>query len=109
MKKLGAITALISSLPLAMLMARVYRFPIPFLGYAHSGKYLSSVPFAWFFYGILGGFIVMIVGGAFIGATLDQRIKNVTTKKCMIIIIASVYATCGVTFLAVLEEIIGPW
>jgi len=108
-EKRGAITALIASLPLAMLFTVVYRFPIPFGEYSHGIKYLPVVLVAWIFYGIFGGFIIMAGGGALIGMAIGRRIINDNGRKWMITISAIIYAPCGVAFLSVLDKIIGPW
>ncbi|MDO9289631.1 MAG: hypothetical protein Q7T83_12690 [Thermodesulfovibrionales bacterium] len=105
----GAITALIASLPIAILFVVVYRFPIPFVGNMHGSQYIHLVPIAWIFYGILGGFVVLFLGGALIGKIVGRKIADDNDKKFIIVICATIFATCAVAFLSVLDKIIGPW
>jgi len=65
----GAFASVISSLPISIIFALVYRFPVPFGGYVgpfsvhHTDfgivEIIKIIPFAWLFYGILGGFVVL--------------------------------------------------
>lgn len=105
----GAITALISSLPIAMIFVAVYRFPIPFAGNMHGVQYINLVPIAWLFYGIFGGFIVLFFGGAFIGYVIGRHITDEDKKQTIITIVSIVFATLAVGFLSILDKIIGPW
>jgi riboflavin transporter FmnP len=54
----GAATAVIATLPLAALVAPVFRFPIPFGSYMSGPRAVVPAPFGAAFYGVLGGFVV---------------------------------------------------
>ena len=105
----GAITALITSLPIAMIFVVVYRFPIPFGGYPHGIQYIHLVPIAWLFYIVFGGFIVLFFGGALIGYIIGQQIADEDKKKTKITIGSIIFTAFAVGFLSVLDKIIRPW
>lgn len=105
----GALVAFIASLPIAILFEVFYRFPIPFGGYVHGIQYLHLVLFAWVFYGILGGFVVLLIGGALLGRIIGKMIADPDEKKIIITIGSIIFATCAVALLSVLDKIIGPW
>jgi hypothetical protein len=95
---------------MAALCALVFRFPIPFAGY-ESG--LTAVPralLAAVFYGVLGGFVVLAIGGYAAGAVAVLKAGNDITKSFRLTLAYSVLVSfAGVLLLAVLDKIIGPW
>jgi hypothetical protein len=105
----GAITALIVSLPIAMIFVIIYRFPIPFVGNAHGFQYVHVVPIAWIFYMFWGGFLVLFFGGALIGNMIKRKIADEIKKKRAITISAILFAAGAVGLLSILDKIIGPW
>ena len=106
----GALWAVVLAFPLAALCALVYRFPVPFGGYETG---LTAVPRALravVFYGVLGGFPVLLVVGALGGAAAyalgrpeSQHIIRLT------LVFAALAAFLGVGLLAVLDKLIGEW
>jgi len=105
----GAIAALLASLPIAVVFAVIYRFPIPFVGYVHGIENIRTVPIAWIFYNLFGGFIVLLGGGAIIGTIVGSRFENDAKKNVMIVLWSAIFAMCCVAVLSVLDKIIGPW
>ncbi len=106
----GALWAVVLAFPLAALCALVYRFPVPFSGY-ESG--LAAAPVALMavvFYGLLGGFPVLLAAGALGGAAMNalaspdvQRVRRLTLASSGLI------AALAVIFMATLDKLIGPW
>ena len=116
----GAIAALASSLLAAILFAFVFRVPIPFGGYIGPfGEFstynmgavdvIRTVSFAWAFYGILGGFIVLSLSGVLVGTLVGQKYSGSEHKNRMIILWAIGIGTALVFLMAILDFIIGPW
>jgi hypothetical protein len=106
----GAVLAIAFSFPLAGLCALVYRFPVPFAGYQSGVDSILMAMFASAFYGLLGGFVVLAVGGYVgglaainLGKGDDQRTHRFT------LLMSTVVAFLGVFTLAVLDKLIGPW
>ncbi len=122
----GAFIALVASLPTGIVYALSFRFPIPLGGYIgpFAGEHglenidliytLKSVFIAWIFYGIFGGFIVLIVAGAIAGVIISSKYKGVeetdkTKKNKLILGYGIIIAIIGDGMLSVLDYIIGPW
>ena len=109
--KNGAIIGIIATVPLVVLCAVAYRFPVPFAGYLSGiGAIIPSL-IAVLFYGILfGGFLVQALLGG-LGGLLAQHIggtdKNKIINYC--IVFSTIGASFGVLILAILDKIIGPW
>lgn len=107
----GAIVGVLSTIPLVMLCALLFRFPVPFAGYLSGFKAVIPALLSLFFYGVLfGGLIIQgLLGGIgglaaeFIGAADKHRVKT------LCIIFSTVGASIGVFVLAILDKIIGPW
>src|SRR5690348_3119967 len=64
---LGALSAVVGAFPVAALVAFVYRFPIPFTGYANGFKAVVPALFAAAVYGAMGGFFVVAILGTLAG------------------------------------------
>ena len=108
----GALFAVIFSFPAALLLTTVYRFPIPFVGYASGGgiEGITTVILAVFIYGNAGGFEVLAVGGAVAGAVahrLGNNDRRRIRKLTIWLSIAVAFVACFV--LSILDKIIGPW
>ena len=64
----GALLATFLAFPLAAICAALFRFPVPFAGYQSGFAAIPSVLLGAIFYGFLGGFAVLLIGGALAGA-----------------------------------------
>jgi hypothetical protein len=60
------------------------------------------------FYGLFGGFPVLALGGYFAGALAARRVASKEGIQVMLLLSALV-ALAGVSVLAVLDKLIGPW
>ncbi|ALR10229.1 hypothetical protein [Mycobacteroides saopaulense] len=104
---IGSVSAIALSPMAAVLVAIVYRFPIPLTGYE------SGLDAAWpavvgaVFYLVLGGFLV--VGG--LGAIAGWAAARLHPDRAVALtmIAAAVIAVLGALSLAVLEYFIGHW
>jgi len=95
---------------MAALCALVFRFPIPFAGYESGIAAVPRALLAAVFYGVLGGFVVLAVGGYAAGAIAVVKAGNDVTKTFRLTLAYSVLISfAGVLLLAVLDKIIGPW
>ncbi len=106
----GAIWAVVLSFPIAGLFALLYRFPVPFAGYLTGITAVPQALVAVVFYGILGGFGVLIAGGALggvaahgLGQPHPQRIRMLNLT------FAGLVALASVGLMAILDKLIGPW
>ena len=110
---LCAIAAIAASLPLSILFPTFFRFPIPFVGYESGFKdfhELSSFISIWFFYVILGGFVLLGVAGGTTGVIISSKIINDRTRKTKQLIKAGIIvAAVIVALFSILDLIIGPW
>src|SRR5688572_11875349 len=61
---LGAVAGVLGSFPLAAVVACVFRFPIPFAGYASGPGAMLPALFAALLYGVIGGAVVQAIAGA---------------------------------------------
>jgi hypothetical protein len=96
--------------PLAAICAALFRFPVPFAGYQSGFAAIPSVLLGAVFYGFLGGFALLLIGGALAGAaaytlypTDQQRMRR------LIAVFAGGVAAVCVVLLAILDKLIGPW
>jgi len=106
----GALWAVALAFPLAAVCALLYRFPVPFAGYETGPAAVPGALVAVAFYGVLGGFPVLLAAGALGGAVAyvvgrpdAQRVRRLALA------VAGLVATLGVGFMAVLDKLIGPW
>jgi len=107
----GAIVGITATVPLVLLCALLYRFPIPLGGYLSGSKAILPSLIAILFYGVLfGGFIVQALFGG-LGGLLAEHIGGPDTHKIKRLCIAfsTIGALFGVLILAILDKIIGPW
>jgi hypothetical protein len=95
----------------AVLIALVYRFPIPFYGYASGVKAMAPAVGAVIIYGLFGGFALLgalgALGGWFAHRRYETRCDRNKHWEIIIFAFASDFAALGL--LAVLDKIIGPW
>jgi len=106
----GAFWAVGLAFPLATVCALAYRFPLPMVGYATGRTSIPEVLLAVVFYGLFGGFPVLLVGGVAAGAvayTLGQ--PDPQRVRRLVPALAGLVAAVGVGFLAILDKLIGPW
>lgn len=110
---LGALVGILGAFPVAVVVAVVYRFPVPFAGYASGFRAVLPVLFAVLFYGLLGGFLVVGVLGALAGLLASQITHRTDApRKASVYLIVSLALAANlppVLLLAVLDKIIGPW
>jgi hypothetical protein len=100
----GAGIAVAATFPLAALTALLFRFPIPFGGYANGVDAVVPALLAVAFYGILGGFIVQAILGGLAGLLAARSTAGRTS-----FVFATAAALPGVLLLSILDWIIGPW
>ncbi|MFA7405289.1 MAG: hypothetical protein WC007_14945 [Pelobacteraceae bacterium] len=109
--KKGAFIGLIATIPLVLLCALLFRFPVPFAGYMSGLGAIYPALIAIFFYGVLfGGFIIQALLGG-IGGLLAEHYSahDKHNIKILCIIFSTIGAFLGVLALAILDKIIGPW
>ena len=70
---------------------------------------LRAVSFAWVFYGLLGGFIILAIIGGLAGNILSRKYSDPKRKNTKILIYSVLLSILPVLFLSVLDYIIGPW
>jgi len=107
----GAIVGIVATVPLVMLCALVFRFPVPFAGYLSGPGAIFPALIGIFFYGVLlGGFIIQaLLGGigGFVAEFFAAPDKH--NIKMLCIVFSTIGASLGVLILALLDKIIGPW
>jgi hypothetical protein len=106
----GAALTVIASFPLAAVFALLFRFPIPFGGYASGADAVIPALVATLFYGMLGGFVVQAVLGGIAGVMAGHRAgRTVTPAWRLCIGFSFLGALPGILTLSVLDWLIGPW
>ena len=108
---LGGLLAVLGAFPVAVLVALVYRFPIPFVGYCSGPEAILPSFYAVAMYGVfLGGFIPLAVLGALGGAIAYWSDgQNGKGSLRITLALALLVDLLGTLTLAVLDKIIGPW
>ncbi|MFA5710912.1 hypothetical protein [Mycolicibacterium sp.] len=104
---LGAVVAVVSAPAAAALLAALYRFPVPFRGYATGIAEAPTAALAALFYLALGGVVVLGGLGAIAGALLARWRPGRATVP--ILGAAFAIAAVGAGALAVLEFFVGSW
>ena len=103
---IGAASAVAMCVPAAALVALIYRFPVPFGGYASGMSGIPVAAMAALFYGVtFGGFVVIGAAGALLAALAAARGR--LTR--FIVAQSAAIAVAAALTLAVLELFIGPW
>ena len=117
----GAGIALVASLVSALVFAYLFRLPIPLGGiigpFGQFSSYdmgvlavLKSVAIAWVFYGIFGGFVLLVLCGAFTGIIAGKKYSGTANRKNMMIALWSAgTSVIPVFILSILDYLIGPW
>jgi len=107
----GAIVGIVATVPLVLLCALIFRFPVPFAGYLSGPSSILPALIAILFYGVLmGGFIVQALLGG-LGGLLAEYLASQNTKdiKMFCVVLSTIGASFGVLILAILDKLIGPW
>jgi len=109
------LTALLS-LVIAIIFAFMFRLPIPMgdiigpFGESSTGidilETIKMVFFAWSFYGILGGFIVLAIFGGIVGFVVSKSPDKTNVKILQYSFIAGFIP---ILFISTLDYIIGQW
>lgn len=98
------------TIPLAMLTALLYRFPLPFSGYESGWNAAIMAPLALIFYIAIGGFVFLLVLGSAAGLLAYWRAGGEYSKtRHLAKMYAMVVGLIFVAGLAVLDKLIGPW
>jgi len=108
---IAACLATLFTFPLAALIALLYRFPLPFVGYESGVDAVVPALYAVYFYGVwLGGFVIVGVFGAAAGFTVYLRNSagSAVYWKCMFWLSACA-AGVPLLLLSTLDYLIGPW
>ena len=107
----GTLCSIVGSYPMGALCALLFRFPIPFGGYASGVDAVIPTLLAVTVYGVLfGGFMVQGLLGGLAGLLARRRggpDRRHTWRLCALYGLAA--SLPGVVILAVLDKIIGPW
>jgi ABC-type Fe3+ transport system permease subunit len=107
---LTVLIAVVSSFPLAGLIALVFRFPVPFVGIVSGPSGFMSAMFAAFVYGMIGGVLVQVVMGCIGGIVAYLLARRNPQQSRMFILLCGIgSALPGLLLLAMLDWIIGPW
>ncbi|MEV5652751.1 hypothetical protein AB0L57_31255 [Nocardia sp. NPDC052254] len=106
----GALVTICWAPVAAGLVASVYRFPIPFDGYARGVGDALNAALASVFYLVVGGVFPLALAGALAGF-LHARGAVRGSARCLTLIAATGFATAcaAALLLALLEYAIGPW
>jgi len=107
----GAIVGIVSTVPLVLLCALIFRFPVPFAGYLSGPSAILPALIAILFYGVLfGGFVVQALLGGLGGLFAEHlATSNNQNIKTLCVVFSTIGASFGVLTLAILDKIIGPW
>jgi hypothetical protein len=102
---LGSLLAIVASFPIGAVTALVFRFPIPFGGYASGLDAVVPSLYGVAFYGMLGGFPVQ----AILGGIAAVSVRPHAGHRWMHSAAAVMAAVPAVLILSVLDWIVGPW
>ncbi|MDZ4779116.1 MAG: hypothetical protein SGJ19_02565 [Planctomycetia bacterium] len=105
----GAVSPVRWSFPLAAASALLYRFPIPLAGYQSGASAIIPSLVAAGIYGLLGVFPLMAALGGAAGWFARSRVPDEKGVIYPIQLISFVIAAIGVTIMANLDYVIGPW
>ena len=106
----GAILTAGLAIPVGGFLAMVYRFPIPFAGYASGIQAVGYAMGAVIFYGVIGGFPLLALLGALSGAVVTRIKPAPLQHPWMDLLLPSLAIDFVLLFvLSVLDKIIGPW
>jgi hypothetical protein len=105
----GAAAGVLGSFPLAAVVAGVFRFPIPFAGYASGPGAMLPAMFAALMYGLLGGLVVQAIAGGVGGIAAYGLARDRAQLNLLSILFGAACALPGLLVLATLDWMIGPW
>lgn len=107
----GAMVGMVATVPLALLCALLFRFPVPFAGYLSGPEAVIPALIGVFFYGLLfGGFAVQALLGGMGGLLAGHHAgPDPGKRRCLCLLYSTIAAIPGVLLLAILDRIIGPW
>lgn len=106
----GVLLAIASTFPLTVLIAFIFRFPVPFVGYMSGpAAVIPALTGLAVYGGLLGGFILVGVAGGLAGllatVMVDDAVHRVWLIRCL-----SVGSSLMILLLfSILDRIIGPW
>ena len=101
---IGIVVALLGIFPVAALVALIYRFPIPAVGYLSGLDGMMGSPLAVLLYGIVGGFYLLAVFGAIAGAVAHAIASRLNRARIpMIVGFALIPDVVAAILLAVLK------
>jgi hypothetical protein len=107
---LGALLTVGLVFPAAMLLALVYRFPVPFVGYESGVAAVPHAVVATAFYGAFGGFPLLGLAGAAAGVLIHRSAARSGTRPLpRTCAVAAAIAFAAALTLSVLDKVIGPW
>ncbi|MEU6564480.1 hypothetical protein [Nocardia nova] len=104
----GAVVTICWAPVAAAVVASVYRFPIPFDGYARGASDALSAALASVFYLVVGGAFPLALAGALAGFLL-ARGRGPARRLTLIAATGFATACAAALLLALLEYAIGPW
>lgn len=106
----GALWAVVLAFPVAGVCALLFRFPVPFSGYASGLDAVPAALLAVVFYGLLGGFPLLFAAGALGGAAAYALARPDAQRARRLTLVSSgLIALVAVGLLAILDKLIGPW
>jgi hypothetical protein len=106
--RMGIFWTLFLAIPMAGLIALVYRFPVPLSGYVSGfvGMFLAML--GAIFYFLMGGFLVLPLLGALAGWSAHNiAAKRQADPQKLIVAFSAVAAFCAAFPLAILDKILG--
>jgi len=106
---IGAVVAVLGSFPVVAIFALFFRFPVPFAGYEHGMEAVPRAIDASVFYGMVGGYMLLITMGAICGLACSVRARTDRQAWGRTALSAFIGTTLAVAVLSVLDKIIGPW
>ena len=108
---IGAAWSVLSAFPIAALLALVFRFPVPLIGYVSGVEAVIPALVAVLVYGVLfGGFLILGgLGSCIVFVVNKNSVGNVGQRKWIIAILAMSTTLASLLLLATLDKFIGPW
>ena len=106
----GALAALLGMFPAAFVLALVWKFPLFMVGYQSGFEAALFTPFTVFFFGILGGFLIVPALGALAGQIAFRTAHgNASMAHRLSILFGMLSAFLAGVLLILLDQIFGPF
>lgn len=107
----GAFWTILLAFPISALLALLFRFPVPFVGYMSGPSAVVPAMFTILLYGLpLGGFVCLGLVGAIAGLWIPDSTREHRRKAFWSIRLWSTgVATASMIVLSILDKIIGPF